>query len=118
MASCVDFFAPGDMRTLPFADGTFDLVVSSLAIHNISSNADRAQAIAEGWSVLKEGGRLAIADIRATALYAETLRARGATRVVRRRLGWRFWYGNPFAGTCLVTALKSESSRRNLPERA
>ena len=34
----------GDMRALPFPEGAFDLVVSSLAIHNISSNADRAKA--------------------------------------------------------------------------
>lgn len=32
----------GDMRALPFPDGTFDVVLSSLAIHNISSNAARA----------------------------------------------------------------------------
>jgi ubiquinone/menaquinone biosynthesis C-methylase UbiE len=96
----------GDMRALPFPDGTFDVVVSSLAIHNIRSNAARAQAVAEGWRVLKPGGRLAIADIRATARYAETLSTLGATAVVRRRLGWRFWYGNPFAGTSLVSATK------------
>src|SRR4051812_37094523 len=29
-----------DMRALPLPDATFDLVVSSLAIHNIRSNAD------------------------------------------------------------------------------
>jgi arsenite methyltransferase len=98
----------GDMRALPFADGIFDVVVSSLAIHNISSNAARAQAVAEAWRVLKSGGRLAIADIRATARYAETLNTLGATGVARRRLGWRFWYGNPFAGTTLVTASKRE----------
>src|SRR5471030_2435728 len=29
----------GDMRALPFPDATFDVVVSSLAIHNINANA-------------------------------------------------------------------------------
>jgi arsenite methyltransferase len=96
----------GDMRALPFADATFDLVVSSLAIHNIRSNPARAQAVQEMWRVLKPGGRLAIADIRATARYIETLRQLGASDVARRGLGWRFWYGNPFAGTSLVTASK------------
>ena len=96
----------GDMRALPFPDAAFDLVVSSLAIHNIPAKADRAKAIAEAWRVLTPGGRLAIADIRTTALYAETLRTLGARDVARRGLGWRFWYGNPLAGTTLVTASK------------
>ena len=100
----------GDMRALPFPDGAFDIVVSSLAIHNIRSNTARAQAIAEAWRVLKPGGRLAIADIRATARYARTLGELGATGIARRGLGWRFWYGNPFASTSLVTASKPERS--------
>jgi len=65
----------GDMRALPHPDATFDLVVSSLAIHNIRSNADRKRAIVEGFRVLKPGGRIVIADIRATAIYEEALRA-------------------------------------------
>ena len=96
----------GDMRALPFADATFDLVVSSLAIHNIRENADRIRAVAEGFRVLKPGGRMVVADIRATATYEAALRTLGASNVERRRLGWRFWWGNPFAATRLVTASK------------
>lgn len=96
-----------DMRALPFPDATFDLVVSSLAIHNIRSNADRRKAVAEGFRVMKPGGRMVIADIRATGVYVQALRALGASRVERRRLGWRFWWGNPVAATTLLTASKS-----------
>jgi SAM-dependent methyltransferase len=96
----------GDMRALPFADASFDLIVSSLAIHNIRSNADRRRAVAEGYRVLTPGGRLVIADIRATAIYESELRRRGAAHVQRRRLGWRFWWGNPIAATKLLTASK------------
>jgi arsenite methyltransferase len=96
----------GDMRALPFPDASFDVVVSSLAIHNIKSNDDRRKAIAEGFRVLKPGGRMMIADIRATAIYADELRTLGATDLGRRRLGWRFWWGNPVAATTLLTASK------------
>ena len=83
-----------------------DFLVSSLAIHNIPSKADRRKAIVEGFRVLKPGGRIVIADIRTTALYEEALRELGASKVERRRLGWRFWWGNPIAATTLLTASK------------
>ena len=96
----------GDMRKLPFADGSFDVIVSSLAIHNIPGKDGRAEAVRESMRVLRTGGRIAIADIRTTALYADTLASLGAKHIKRRRLGWRFWWGNPIAATTLVTATK------------
>lgn len=96
-----------DMRALPFPDASFHVVVSSLAIHNIRSNADRKRAIAEGFRVVKPGGTMIIADIRATSLYEDALLMLGASTVKRQRLGWRFWWGNPFAATTLLIASKS-----------
>jgi len=98
--------ATADMRAQPFAAGSVDFVVSSLAIHNIRLAADRAQALAEAVLVLAPGGRLAIADIKHTRSYAKELSRLGMLDVTRRSLGWRFWYGNPIAATWLVTARK------------
>lgn len=89
-----------------FADDTFDLVVSSLAIHNIADVAGRAQAVAEAARVLKPRGRLLITDIRATAAYRDQLRRLGWTDVTTRGLGLRFWYGGPWMATTLVRATK------------
>jgi SAM-dependent methyltransferase len=95
-----------DMRALPFEDASFDLVVSSLAIHNIHATGGRVQAIAEAARVLKPGGRLRIADFRATSDYATWLREGGMSDVTVRNLGWRFWYGGPWGATSLVSATK------------
>ena len=55
-----------DMRELPFDDGSFDVVVSSLAIHNVPGAGERARALYEAARVLKKGGKLAILDVRHT----------------------------------------------------
>jgi SAM-dependent methyltransferase len=66
-----------DARTLPFADSSFDLVLSSLALHNISSSKERMQALSEIARVLKSGGHLAIFDIFHTGSYAKKLEQMG-----------------------------------------
>jgi ubiquinone/menaquinone biosynthesis C-methylase UbiE len=99
-----------DMRELPFADASFDLVISNVAIHNISDAAGRDRAIDEAWRVLRPGGRLLIADISRSAQYQRHLRARG-TESARRSLGWRTWWGGPWMSTMLVTATKPAAPR-------
>jgi SAM-dependent methyltransferase len=96
----------GDMRAMPFTSDAFDVVVSSLAIHNITPAAGRAAAIDEAVRVLKPGGRLLIADLSVTREYVSRLRDRGMERVESRDLGWRFWYGGPWGGVTLVSARK------------
>jgi arsenite methyltransferase len=96
----------GDIRDLPFDDGTFDLVTSSLTVHNIPSEGGRATAVAEALRVLRPGGRLRLADFQHTDAYAETLRRLGAEDVGVRSLGWRFWYGGPWFATRMVSATK------------
>jgi SAM-dependent methyltransferase len=67
----------GDARQLPFPDATFDVVVSSLALHNIYEAAPRQQAVREIARVLKPGGHLALVDIRHTGEYVRVLRDNG-----------------------------------------
>src|SRR5213078_4322708 len=50
--------ADGDMKKMPFGDGSFDAVVASNSIHNIYDREGRKQAIAEIVRVLKTGGRV------------------------------------------------------------
>jgi ubiquinone/menaquinone biosynthesis C-methylase UbiE len=73
----------GDARKLPFPDASFDVTVSSWALHNIYSRSGRDQAVREIVRTLKPGGRLIIIDIRHTAEYAEVLRANHMTEVKR-----------------------------------
>jgi arsenite methyltransferase len=66
-----------DMRQIPFPDGSFDVVVSCAAIHNLYAAKDRAQAIGEIVRVLKPGGRALIDDIRHGRQYASAFSDQG-----------------------------------------
>jgi arsenite methyltransferase len=102
-------FVTGDMTSMPFEAGSFDVVISALAIHNITDPAGRRKAIDEAFRVLKPGGRLLIADFRSTPEYGSRLRELGASDVIERSLGWRYWYGGPWTATKLVSAMKPTS---------
>lgn len=62
-----------DARQLPFDENTFDVIVSSLAIHNIAVREGRKKAIDEIFRVLKTGGRVALLDFQYIEEYAQLL---------------------------------------------
>lgn len=68
-----------DMRKMPFEDGYFDIIVSSLAIHNLKSDADRKNALIEISRVAKEGCQIAILDLAHIDFYADILLSQGFT---------------------------------------
>ena len=97
----------GDMRQLPFADRSFDLITASLAIHNILDAEGRAQALVEIWRVLKPGGIALIVDFRHLDVYQRYFASQAGALVERRGLGWRYWYAGPHAAACLIEVRRS-----------
>ncbi|MGH8933840.1 MAG: class I SAM-dependent methyltransferase [Egibacteraceae bacterium] len=91
----------GDARELPFRDASFDVVLSSLVLHNIHSRADRARSVDEMARVLRPGGRIAVLDVGRTQEYAARLRAAGLQDVIRSKRNWAL-----FPPARLVTATK------------
>jgi arsenite methyltransferase len=76
-----------DAQQLPFADASFDVVLSSLVLHNIPSREGRQQAVREIARVLKSGGRIALLDLRHTRDYVEVLRECGLADARRASVG-------------------------------
>jgi arsenite methyltransferase len=91
----------GDARKLDFPDEYFDVVVSSLAIHNIRDKSERDQAIREIIRVLKPEGRVAIYDVKRIFEYQEIFLEESMEQV--HLSGRSFWYLTP---TFILTATK------------
>lgn len=94
----------GDATSLHFADGTFDVVVSLLCLHNIEPKPDQARACREIARVLKPGGRVVIGDYVPTHGYAAAMRDAGldirrssAAIGVARSLMWFLVADKPLA---------------------
>ena len=72
-------------QEMPFADASFDVVVSNLCLHNIYDPATRERAVREIARVMKPGGVALISDYKLTGEYAAQLRELGFA--VERRMG-------------------------------
>jgi len=94
-------------QEMTFPDGTFDVVLSNLCLHNIYDRKLRRQALQQIIRVLKPGGVAILSDYKLTGSYAEQLREAGL--VVERR------WGNPlytFPPLRIVVARKAQLSLR------
>jgi len=70
-----------DMTCLNFPDKSFDVIVSSLAIHNVPKKEDRKKVIQEISRVLKSGGKIALLDLFFTKSYKKILEDLGWSNV-------------------------------------
>jgi ubiquinone/menaquinone biosynthesis C-methylase UbiE len=97
----------GDITKLSLPDASFDLVTSSLAIHNIQSASGRRAAVAEAWRCLAPGGRLVIVDLPKIREYTVTLSELSGATVTARDVGWRMWWSGPWMRSQVVSVTKA-----------
>jgi arsenite methyltransferase len=72
-------------QEMPFPDGTFDVILSNLCLHNIYDRETRRQAVQQIVRVLKPGGVAILSDYKLTGEYAQQLSQ--ADLLVQRRWG-------------------------------
>jgi ubiquinone/menaquinone biosynthesis C-methylase UbiE len=85
----------GDVRQLPFADDSFDVVVSNFVVHEVNNRPERRQMLQEMVRVLKPGGRLALVDFIFTGECVRVLQEMAIADAKRARVGsfFSFWSG-------------------------
>jgi demethylmenaquinone methyltransferase/2-methoxy-6-polyprenyl-1,4-benzoquinol methylase/phosphoethanolamine N-methyltransferase len=81
------------VENMPFADATFDIVLSSLMLHHLPGDLKR-QGIAEIARVLKPGGRLVAVDLdlrvlKNLGIVEEAMKAEGFTEIHRGETPFR-----------------------------
>jgi len=70
-----------DMRKLPFADQSFDVVLSHWVVHNLEKESERTTALEEMARVLRPAGQIILADIEFREAYQAKLADLGFTNV-------------------------------------
>jgi arsenite methyltransferase len=83
----------GDARKLPYQPNTFDVVLASLALHNIQGDDERRRAVEEIWRVAKPGGHIAIFDFISTRHYRGIFEKLGAEVVAQSK--WMMLWARP-----------------------
>lgn len=89
-----------DMREMPFELNSFDIVTSSLAIHNVKPAEEREKALREIVRVLKDSGKLLLVDMEhKDKEYISILKSLGFNRFKAQSSGFNGWWGGPWAPT-------------------
>ncbi len=79
-----------DMKKLTYPGDSFDIVISTAAIHHMQDEPDRDQAVRELYRVTKPGGRIVLFDNANVKRYEEILRECGASTITSQSEGL-FW---------------------------
>ena len=80
-----------DMRNLPFDGHSIDIIMASMAIHNVRSKEDRQKSLHEIYRVLKPEGQIALMDFKYTKEYLTVLKGMGLKNVTRSGLIFRMF---------------------------
>lgn len=89
-------------RAMDFADGSFDVVLSNLCLHNIYEKPGRGEALRQIARVLKPGGVAVLSDFRHMREYADELKGAG----MKAEMGPLDWTGT-FPPLRILVARKS-----------
>lgn len=81
----------GDARALPFANETFDVVVSNFVVHEMNTRKEREIMMREVARVLKAGGRVALVDFIFTSECVADLQNHGVKAERVRDAFLSFW---------------------------
>ncbi|CAG7628190.1 2-methoxy-6-polyprenyl-1,4-benzoquinol methylase, mitochondrial [Paenibacillus solanacearum] len=87
----------GDAQRLPFADKSFEAVVSHAFVHRLPTADDRELAVLEMWRVLRPGGVLVLSDCRQTKPYEQIVSTLTEDMIVQR-----YRYALPFSSMLIA----------------